>query len=75
MKNTNGRKKQGERGAENKRRIYMKPAIYEALQRLCGVRNESVSGVLTKKAIAHIRTHAPLLRKHNFPVPEEVFAK
>lgn len=64
-----------QRGSEHKRRIYIKQPLWEALERICMERGESVSGALTNRAKAYIRQHAPLLRKHNFPVPEEAFQK
>ncbi len=68
-------KKPSAKPAEHRRHIYMKQPIWDAMAALCEKRGEKVSSVLTKKAEAYIRLHAPLLRKHGIPIPEEVFAK
>lgn len=68
-----------ERCPNHKRRIYIHPDIWSAVENLISARRgiakkrETVSGVIAKKLKAHIRDNAPLLRKHNFPVPSEAF--
>lgn len=67
--------KERERRPENKRRIYIQPSIWMATKMICTMRNkqESVSGIIEKNLKRVIRDNAPLLRKHNLPVPAEAF--